>query len=283
MRFCLLGYGRWGRTVARTLARTGELVAIVDISAHRRNEAAGTWGAWGVRTYNDLADANRAREFDAVWVATPTADHNRAVKEALAAGYHVLCEKPFMLHLAHAQDAVQLARENDVALMVGHLTLHTGRHDYLRSLTIRGQQPKAIHAIRRNTEASLSDGSVLAGIGPHEISPLLDLYGIPEWVACKGTIHRTEFRFKWEEDHELVATVELDWLAEKRHRQLTADNTRITAPDDQEPLVREAEAFIRACKGQDREKWLEDALQTTEVLERLEQYRLDVEDLTAGP
>jgi predicted dehydrogenase len=43
-------------------------------------------------------------ELDVVSVASPPFDHHRSVMAALAAGKHVLCEKPFALNLAQAEE-----------------------------------------------------------------------------------------------------------------------------------------------------------------------------------
>jgi predicted dehydrogenase len=60
-----------------------------------------------------LADAN----VDAVYIATPHAQHGELVRAALLAGKPVLCEKPLVPTLAEAEALVQLARERGVFLM----------------------------------------------------------------------------------------------------------------------------------------------------------------------
>ena len=45
-------------------------------------------------------------ELDVVSVASPPFDHHRSVLAALAAGKHVLCEKPFALNVAQAEEMV---------------------------------------------------------------------------------------------------------------------------------------------------------------------------------
>lgn len=48
-------------------------------------------------------------ELDVVSVASPPFDHHRSVLAALAAGKHVLCEKPFALSVAQAEEMVAAA------------------------------------------------------------------------------------------------------------------------------------------------------------------------------
>jgi predicted dehydrogenase len=57
-------------------------------------------------------------ELDVVSVATPPFDHHRSVMAALAAGKHVLCEKPFALNVAAAEEMTAAAeRAGVVAVM----------------------------------------------------------------------------------------------------------------------------------------------------------------------
>ena len=48
-------------------------------------------------------------ELDVVSVASPPFDHHRSVLAALAAGKHVLCEKPFSANVAQAEEMVPRA------------------------------------------------------------------------------------------------------------------------------------------------------------------------------
>jgi predicted dehydrogenase len=54
-------------------------------------------------------------ELDVVSVASPPFDHHRSVLAALAAGKHVLCEKPFALSVAQAEEMVAAAERAGTA------------------------------------------------------------------------------------------------------------------------------------------------------------------------
>jgi predicted dehydrogenase len=53
----------------------------------------------------------RSDRLDLVTVATPNATHFEIVRAFLAAGFNVLCEKPFTLEVGEAEELVRLARE----------------------------------------------------------------------------------------------------------------------------------------------------------------------------
>lgn len=52
-----------------------------------------------------------AADVDAVYVASPNTAHAEHARAALAAGKHVLCEKPLVLTAEQAQELFDLARD----------------------------------------------------------------------------------------------------------------------------------------------------------------------------
>jgi predicted dehydrogenase len=69
--------------------------------------------------YTSLAEALE-RGLDAVSIATPPATHAPLAAEAIDAGCHVLCEKPFTLNAAEAEELVRRSAAAGVVAMVGH-------------------------------------------------------------------------------------------------------------------------------------------------------------------
>ncbi|MER8186434.1 Gfo/Idh/MocA family oxidoreductase [Kitasatospora sp. NPDC094015] len=69
------------------------------------------------RAYGSWAELAADDEVDAVYVAAPHTAHHAAARLLLEAGKAVLCEKPFTLNLAEAEDLVALARARGRFLM----------------------------------------------------------------------------------------------------------------------------------------------------------------------
>ena len=57
------------------------------------------------------------REVDAVYIATPHGTHGDLARQAMAAGKHVLCEKPLALTKAEAEELYALAERHQVVLL----------------------------------------------------------------------------------------------------------------------------------------------------------------------
>ena len=92
-----------------------ELVAVCDMVRERADEAAQRYAA---RAYYDLDEMLQQEDLDAVSVATGGVenggDHYVPTMAALAAGTHVLCEKPISNDIVQARDMVRQAREQGV-------------------------------------------------------------------------------------------------------------------------------------------------------------------------
>jgi UDP-N-acetyl-2-amino-2-deoxyglucuronate dehydrogenase len=91
------------------------LAAVVDTddAARRRlaDRVAGEWGAPPPAQFDSLAAALAAGGFDLVAVCTPSGLHADLAEQALAAGRHVLVEKPLDASLSRARKLVAVAEE----------------------------------------------------------------------------------------------------------------------------------------------------------------------------
>ena len=92
-----------------------DLVAVCDMVKERADAAAARFGA---RPHYSVEELLESEELDAVSVATGGfengGDHYEPVMAALAAGRHVLCEKPISNDIRHAREMVARAREQGV-------------------------------------------------------------------------------------------------------------------------------------------------------------------------
>ncbi|MBI2167130.1 MAG: Gfo/Idh/MocA family oxidoreductase [Candidatus Omnitrophica bacterium] len=116
----VVGVGHVGKEHARILASLpqAKLVGISDVDPSKRERAE----ALGVPFFTNPKDL--IGKVDAVSVATPTSTHAAVAREFLRAGVHALVEKPFTLRLEEAEDLIELAKERNLALQVGHIERH---------------------------------------------------------------------------------------------------------------------------------------------------------------
>lgn len=77
----------------------------------------------GAATYSDYNEAVKRDDVHAVIIATPNFIHGPIAQAAIAAGKHVLCEKPIALNFAEARDMYKAAEKKGVR----HMTAFTYR------------------------------------------------------------------------------------------------------------------------------------------------------------
>ncbi|MBN2376928.1 MAG: Gfo/Idh/MocA family oxidoreductase [Sedimentisphaerales bacterium] len=74
----------------------------------------------GVDIYSDFDKMLSQGNLDAVSITLPTFLHAETSAQALAAGVHVLCEKPMALNVADCDAMIAAAQKSDKVLQIGH-------------------------------------------------------------------------------------------------------------------------------------------------------------------
>ena len=113
----LIGYGAIASAHATSITTTSglRLRAICEVSNERREQAARDWA---VPTHSSTADLFEDPDVELVVVGTPPSTHADVVLAALAAGKHVVCEKPFALRVHEVDSMIDSAALRDRVLTV---------------------------------------------------------------------------------------------------------------------------------------------------------------------
>jgi phthalate 4,5-cis-dihydrodiol dehydrogenase len=110
-----IGLGRAFSLMAPAFAADPRVKLVAG--ADRQAEARDTFGG---RAYASAEELCADREVDAVYIATPHPLHAEHACLALAAGKHVLVEKPMALSMRECARMIEAARKAKRALIVGH-------------------------------------------------------------------------------------------------------------------------------------------------------------------
>jgi len=94
-------------------------VKLVAAAAPRAESRAAFEAEFGGRTYDDIVPLCADPEVEAVYIATPHQMHADHVCTALAAGKHVLVDKPIAISMADADRMVAAAEASSKHLIVG--------------------------------------------------------------------------------------------------------------------------------------------------------------------
>ncbi|GBF34277.1 myo-inositol 2-dehydrogenase [Desulfocucumis palustris] len=117
----IVGAGRMGQLHAVNFAghtAKSRVVAVADENPELAGRLAGQYGAAAFGKYQDLIEDDRV---DALCICTPVFTHKEISLAALAAGKHVLCEKPLALTLDDALAIHQAAEKAGVVFQVAFM------------------------------------------------------------------------------------------------------------------------------------------------------------------
>ncbi|OBZ92614.1 oxidoreductase [Pararhizobium polonicum] len=145
MRLLILGTGGMANTHAMNFATIDgvKLVAAVDVDLVRveafalRHEIA--------RTFTSLDEAIAWGEFDAVTNVTPDKIHYPTTLKLLAAGKHVLCEKPLAEDYAKADEMATAAEKSGLVTMVNLTYRNVAEVQKARQMVLAGDIGKVRH------------------------------------------------------------------------------------------------------------------------------------------
>ena len=118
--FGLVGFGAWGKMHAQSIAMNPDahLVGIVAPSEASREEARKLYP--DAKVFTDHREMLAACKLDIVDIVTPSHTHREICTDALNSGKHVLLEKPMALSLDDCTAMVELAKEKQRMLAIGH-------------------------------------------------------------------------------------------------------------------------------------------------------------------
>jgi predicted dehydrogenase len=206
IRVGVVGLGYWGSKHLRVLRSTTGVAAVVGVDQRfaRINDGRDQVDQ-GVAVYADMEDA--LPHVDAVIIATPPASHADLGLKAIAAGKHVLIEKPMATSTEAAQSLVEAAAAVGVVLMPGHTFEHNAAVHKLRELVRGGHLGRLFYldCARLNLGLYQTDVNVVLDLAPHDISiSNLVLGARPTTITAWGSRHVHP-------EHEDVAYLRLDY------------------------------------------------------------------------
>ena len=139
LRWGVLGTAGISDTVVPAIARSehGRVVAIASRTLDRARDKARLLGV--PTAYGSYEELLADPAIDAVYVPLPNFLHHEWVLAAIAAGKHVLCEKPLAVTADQAQEMVDAAHAAGVVLAEAFMYGHHPRYDRLHEVVRSGE------------------------------------------------------------------------------------------------------------------------------------------------
>ncbi|HWL10470.1 MAG TPA: Gfo/Idh/MocA family oxidoreductase [Planctomicrobium sp.] len=182
IRVAVVGVGALGRHHARILSQMpeAELVAVSDANEQQGLSVAESCGCDWTGDYRSLFS-----KVDAVSIVVPTFLHREIAGEFLSRGIPVLVEKPLTANVADGAELVQMAKEKNIPLQVGHIERF---NPAFQAAADRIRNPKYLRCERVSPYAFRSmDIGAVHDLMIHDIELTLALVGeMPSQVEAFG-------------------------------------------------------------------------------------------------
>ncbi|MFC4438078.1 MULTISPECIES: Gfo/Idh/MocA family protein [Natrialbaceae] len=213
----VIGAGSMGENHARVYSelQNVELVGVTDRDREIERRVAGEFGTEAL-TLERLLE-----RCDVVTVAVPTHAHVDVVSTCLAAGVHVLVEKPITESVEEGRALAEQAHESDLVLQVGHIERFNPAvgmvHDLIDDLDVISIEAERLGPPVNRT----APGSVVFDLMIHDVDivgSLLDER--PTSISAIGTADGRYATATMEYD-DVVATLTASRVTQKKVRKLT--------------------------------------------------------------
>ena len=244
IRVGVVGLGHWGPNLVRNFGTIPDVAvtACCDSNPERVKRVCDR--------FVQAKPALEAREMlcteniDAVAIATPSKTHYSIAKLALEKGLHVFVEKPLATSLGECEDLIQLAKNKDLVLMVGHIFLYNAAVIKLKELVDSGELGDLCYlsSARLNLGPIRQDVNALWDLSVHDISIMLHLMDcLPISVNCQGLAYVNKnvhdvCVLTLEFESGTVGFVHCSWLDPKKVRYMAVvGKERMATYDDLKP------------------------------------------------
>ncbi|MHB9038440.1 MAG: Gfo/Idh/MocA family protein [Armatimonadota bacterium] len=176
-----------------------KILAVCDVNEKSANRAAETFSVPHV--FGDYTKMLEMDEIDAVHVCTPNCLHMQPTIDALAAGKHVIVEKPIGRNTFEGVQMLNAAKASGKKLMVAQCFRFTPEAQCLKRMIDAGELGEIyfsrVWALRRRgvpnwgvfTDKKKQGGGPLIDIGVHILDLALYLMGNPRPISASGAAY----------------------------------------------------------------------------------------------
>jgi predicted dehydrogenase len=224
----VVGVGAMGRNHARVLRELPEveLVAVADSDRALAENASRLYGG---QAYDDARQMVERESPEAVVVAVPTQAHFGIVSDMLAAGCHVLVEKPIAATVLEARQLVERAGRAGRVLMVGHIERYNPAVVELKRRLEAGELGRVfqIHTRRLGPfPERVRDVGVVVDLATHDLDIMRYLTGsepVRVYAETRREIHSLNedlFTGMVTFADDTLGLLEINWLTPTKIREL---------------------------------------------------------------
>ena len=169
LKAAVIGVGHLGKEHARIYSQfpNVDLVAICDLDSSKEERAQ------ALRTRFTANYKQILNDIDLASISTPTLSHYEIAREVLNAGVHVLIEKPITTNLQDADELIEIAKQKNLTLKVGHVERYNAGFKRVEQIA-KNIRFLEIHRLGP-FNSRISDCGVVLDLMIHDIDIMLQL------------------------------------------------------------------------------------------------------------
>ncbi|OLD82521.1 MAG: oxidoreductase [Ignavibacteria bacterium 13_1_40CM_2_61_4] len=220
LRVGVIGVGHLGSLHAKMYAEipSAEFIGVMDTDAARADAIARDLHVASFRTPEELLG-----RVSAVSIAAPTSAHFELARRAIQAGVHALIEKPMASTIEEASSIVELAKEKNVKVQIGHIERFNPALLALQKYELRPMFVESHRLAQFNPRGT--DVAVVLDLMIHDIDIIVSLVHSPvKSIEANGvavvsdTIDIANARIQFENG--CVANVTASRISQKKMRKM---------------------------------------------------------------
>lgn len=140
MKYSLIGCGRISPNHIEAAKNNAlDFAAMCDVVPERMAEKAEQFGLGAVRRYTDYREMLEKEKPELVAIATESGKHAKIALDCIAAGCHVIIEKPIALSIADADAIIAAGKEKGVVVCANHQNRFNKSVQYIRRALEEGR------------------------------------------------------------------------------------------------------------------------------------------------
>jgi predicted dehydrogenase len=189
LRAGLVGFGFAGQTFHAPVLSAVQGLQLAAVASSQPHKVHADWP--GVDVVPDVAALLGRADVDLVVIAAPNAQHHPLAREALAAGKHVVVDKPFTLDAAQARELAELAQRKGRLLSVYQNRRFDSDFLTLQELLASGELGRPVYfeshfdrfrpqVRERWREQPVPGAGLWVDLGSHLVDQAVRLFGRPD-------------------------------------------------------------------------------------------------------
>ena len=238
MQVAMIGYGYWGRNVARAIKESGvfKLKSIFDLDSRQIIEAREKYFFEEYSSYQKILED---KDIDAVFIITPPQTHFHLALKALENHKHIFVEKPLCMSLKEAEILYEEAKKRNLCIHCDHIFLYAPAVRWLKENITELGDIVYINSRRINLGLFQNYVDVVWDLAIHDLSIIDHLVGLEikdiEVFSRKYQNYPNEAlaNINLELQSGIIVTINVSWLSPIKVREMIIGGERKTAIYDE--------------------------------------------------